>query len=234
MLSRRFIICLVFGCSLGPGLSAHTQTIPSTLNANKRPVPPRRLPPNHSQPGGGLDPSAQSCGPSQHALTALIPTQNPVLTATPHPTFLVYVSDRPQDLQGARFSILSANAKRRIYQTHIPLDQAPGIVKIQLPQNPETALEIGKAYQWHFDVDCQPGNMTQHLNVNGWVIRVAKPQASSGQALIWYDTLADLSQRLQHTPQDANARDRWSSLLESVGLENLPPQATVLNPKTQE
>ncbi|MGB7417085.1 MAG: DUF928 domain-containing protein [Thermosynechococcaceae cyanobacterium] len=220
---QRFTIGLVFGLSLLSGLPAKAQTSHPNLNA-KRPAPPRRLPPNNSKPGGGLDPSAQSCGATQYPLTALIPTQNPVLTATPYPTFLVYVPDQPQDIKTATFSILSADSKQRLYQTTVPLT-APGIVKIQLPQTPQTALEQDKSYHWHFDLDCQPGRAAERLNVNGWVTRVA-----ASDALFWYDTLADLSQMLQAEPGNVEVRDRWLSLLKSVGLENLPQATTFTRP----
>ncbi|MGF1600574.1 MAG: DUF928 domain-containing protein [Thermosynechococcaceae cyanobacterium] len=223
---QRFIIGLAFGLSLLPGWPTQAQTPQPNLNA-KRPAPPRRLPPNNSKPGGGLDPSAQSCGATQYPLTALIPTQNPVLTATPHPTFLIYVPDQPQDIQTATFSILSADSKQRLYQTTVPLT-APGIVKIQLPQTPQMALEQDKSYHWHFDLDCQPGRVTERLNVNGWVTRVA----AASNALLWYDALADLSQTLQSEPGNVEVRDRWLSLLKSAGLENLP-QATTFTPQVQ-
>lgn len=224
---QHLTIYLCLSISLLSGLPAQAQTPRPKLNS-KRPAPPPRLPPNRSQPGGGLDATAQSCGATQKALTALIPIQNPVFTATPHPTFLIYVPDQPQDIQTATFSILSADAKRRIYQTTVPMT-APGIVKIQLPQTPPTALELDTAYQWHFDLDCQPGRTAEHLNVNGWVTRVT-PEST---VLKWYDVLAELSQTLQSAPNQIEVRDRWLSLLESVDLGRLSPDP-VLTPDPQQ
>src|SRR5919202_1471315 len=84
-------------------------------------------------------------------LTPLLrsPINDPQLTVSARPTFLVYV---PQtSAQG--LELLLERDGTGIYQTTVNLTGTPGIVTIQLPANaPE--LEMGKDYKWLVSTVC--------------------------------------------------------------------------------
>lgn len=211
-----------------------SQSLPTVVNvAQNRPSPPPKLPPNRVRPGGGLNSMKQSCKAPAEALTALIPTQNPVLTATAYPTLLFYIPDSAADIRLGKFSILSQDEKTRIYETDFTLQQAAGIIRIRLPQSPNYALQEGKSYRWYFKVYCQSGKDEQaDLSVDGWLQRVAlTPERQRSIELakpdVWYDAVATLALQLQANPQDPKLRAQWGNLLRAIGMEDLAPRPLV-------
>jgi len=159
----------------GKPVVAQSSTSGDKIPANtKRPAPPRRIPPNKVKPGGGLDPSYQACENDKSSLTALIPVNNPVLTAQSHPSFLFYISDKATAIDYGEFSLFTASEKTRIYSTKIDLKNTPGIIKINLPNASEYALEMDRSYHWYFRVYCQTEtDNPRFLDVDGWIERVS-------------------------------------------------------------
>ena len=195
--------------------------------APKRPTPPRRIPPNKVKPGGGLDFGQQACSQGQKSLIALIPVENPVLTAQSHPSFLFYIPDSASAISHGEFSLFTTEEKTRIYSTEITLDSTPGIIKIDLPPSPQYALQTDKPYHWYFKVYCQKelGSQT-FLDVDGWIERVALTpsrvrQIEAASPEIWYDAIAQTAKSLIAAPQDPAVRDRWFKLLQHINREHL-------------
>jgi hypothetical protein len=212
-----------------PQIKSNTQV----KSNRKRPAPPRRLPPNRVKPGGGLDTAKQSCKNSSESLVALVPVQNPVLTASTHPTLLFYVSDAANDIREGKSSIFTQDNKTRVYETRFTLPQAPGIISIRLPESAKVNLQEGEPYQWYFKLYCQgAADSRADLDVNGWIQRVAlTPERQqlirSNTPDIWYDALANLAQNIRSRPQDPVLQQRWTGLLKSIGMEQLAQQPIV-------
>jgi hypothetical protein len=204
--------------------------------AKNLPRPHYELPPNHVRPGGSLDNIHQSCRAASKSLTALIPVQNPVLTISAYPTLLFFVPDNRADVGLGAFSILKQDGKTYVYNTHFILPQVPGIISISLPELSEYALEEGKSYHWYFKLYCQRAadpktnlNVHRWIQVDGWIQRIAStPErqqlVQSTAPDIWYDALAGLAHDLQSKPGDPKLQERWSHLLQSIGMENLTTQ----------
>lgn len=200
---------------------------------NQLPAPPRTPPPNQTRSGGSLSEN-KMCHSSQNPLVALVPEANPVLTTSAHPTFLVYVPFSSEDVAFGEFSVLvGLNETTQLYRTQFTLPQTPGIVRISLPPLPETALEEGTFYHWYFKLYCE-GNTTASadMEVNAWVQRISSTAATDRQINefspdIWYDSLAELADRLQASPQDEELGDRWYRLLELIDSENLSQEPLV-------
>lgn len=190
--------------------------------SRKRPAPPKRIPPNKVKPGGGLDPSRQSCTKNNESLTALIPIENPVLTTKAYPSFLFYIPDPAIAIDRGEFAIFTANEKTRIYATTIILEptQTPGILKIDIPESAQYALQPETYYHWYFRVYCQnSANERESLDVNGWIKNVTltparKREIATASPDLWYDAIAE-------SLENPLMRDRWIKLLRQIDLEHL-------------
>ena len=207
---------------------AITTSVKSEANSSsKRPPPPRRIPPNKVKPGGGLNFSLQSCDAGDRSLTALVPIDNPVLTTKAYPSFLFYVPDLPTSMSRGEFSVLTADEKQRIYQTAIPLDRAPGIIKIDLPPAPQNSLAKERLYHWYFKIYCQDSTVVnRYLDVNGWIKRVELTPAIEAKLAnsspdIWYDAIAAEADKIIANPQSSTQNDSWSRLMRHIDREYL-------------
>ena len=231
MFFRHLLLFLLFNLFIAASSSnlifAEEQTENTHSNIQKRPAPPRRIPPNKVKPGGGLDFARQACIDDTESLTALIPVDNPVLTVSSHPSFLFYIPDAPSAMQSGEFSLFTADEKSRIYSTSITFEQTPGVIKIDLPPSEEYALEKGKLYHWYFKINCQSdANSLTYLDVNGWIKPVEatfarQSKIDTADPDIWYDAIAKVAEDLINFPQDAAIRDRWKKLLKYIDLEEL-------------
>ena len=192
-------------------------------NNGKRPAPPRRIPPNKVKPGGGLSLSKQACSSPQAALTALIPIENPVLTARAYPSFLFYIPDPSAAISHGEFTLFTAREETRIYAARVNIQNTPGIIKLDLPQEAQHALEPEQPYHWYFKVYCQ-GEDASILDVDGWIERVSNHSASivdDAELGIWYDAIATTAQNFSENPENKILRRQWLQLLGSIESEHL-------------
>lgn len=228
--------------SVSMGANRRVPQQPNSENSRqsrRRPTPPRRLPPNRVQPGGGLDIAVQSCDPASPPLTALVPRENPVYTASTHPTFLFYLPDPPETVDYAEFILLSADEKQQLYSARFVPVQA-GVVSISLPAA-ATALDPEQPYHWYLNLHCQTTDAVPA--VNGWIQRLVSEAASptatpdpetpdpENLPLLWYDEIARLySILLTQQPltpaapgelAQAQARSQWADRLAAIGLDAL-------------
>ncbi|MEM9908807.1 MAG: DUF928 domain-containing protein [Cyanobacteria bacterium P01_D01_bin.44] len=217
---------------LGLPRSAYTQ-LPA-VEISQPPPPPSAPPPNGTRPGGGLEPEDSACSALNEDLQALIPVENPVLTATAYPTILFYVPFGAEEVEYGEFSLLQWPAEdERLYQTRFRLPESPGIVSVTLPNMPTHALAEGQIYRWYFQLYCAGGAGIQpDLTLHGAIQRVAltprrAQQVQSGAPDIWYDTLAQVAEALQTSPQDTQLRNQWQSLLALIEAEAVEDAAFV-------
>lgn len=196
-------------------------------------------PPNRGAPrstAGGATRSA--CMREATRLTALTPiakvpgfaTGKFGMTTQARPSFFVYLPKTKA--QSAEFTLKDADEKD-VYRTTLPLiGHDGGIVAFQLPAD-APALEVGKDYQWFFNVICNPDDRVVDEFVSAWIHRV-KPDTTLETALksaaprqrpnifaqagIWQDSLAALTELRRTRPSDPTVADEWTTLLKSVGL----------------
>ncbi|NJR60360.1 MAG: DUF928 domain-containing protein [Cyanobacteria bacterium CRU_2_1] len=223
--------------------SGLAQTESHLLVSELPPLPPRTPPPNQTRSGGSLN-GGGTCRESDEPLIALAPEVNPVLTTSEHPTFLFYVPYPSEQVAYGEFTVNQTNADldevAHLYQARFTLPETPGIVSIRLPL--ESALQEDTYYHWYFKIYCgspatdsalsSDDSDLSDLDVNGWVIRVPltpdlEQQINAATPDIWYDSLAQLAEQLQLSPQDQVLGDRWRSLLETIGLEELAQEPLV-------
>ena len=205
------------------------------------PPPPSTPPPNGTRSGGSLGSSSTCVNPAQtgvqpntpthvQTLVALVPIENPVLTTSTHPTFLFYVPYGSKQVGSGEFSILvGSDETTRLYRTRFTLPETPGIVSISLPA--ETAIAKDVFYHWYFKLYCQENTSSKSdLEVNGWIKRVdpiGTAAPSTAMPIAWYDTIADLADRLRTSPQDIALKNRWRALLTMIHAEDLAEKSIV-------
>lgn len=197
---------------------------PQTLAARqlaKRPPPPKRIPPNKVKPGGGLDSSLSACSKQQKSLIALVPVDNPVVSTQSYPSFLFYIPDTASAISHSEFSLFTANEKTQVYSTTVDLSQTPAIIKIDLPNSTEYALETEELYHWYFKVYCKKSSSQAYVDVDGWIKRIdstslTEQQIQAASPDVWYDSIALVTERLIAEPQDSQARDRLLKLLQHI------------------
>ncbi|MEO0455303.1 MAG: DUF928 domain-containing protein [Cyanobacteria bacterium P01_A01_bin.114] len=216
--------------------TSHPTPQPSpTIETHQRPpTPPRTQPLNGTRPGGGLNPEDSSCSIHNDSVQALIPVENPVLTATAYPTFLFYIPFGAEEVQFGEFSLLTwPGEATRQYQTRFTLPTSPGIVSVTLPELPAYALAEDQTYRWYFQLYCQAGDGAQpDLTLQGAVQRVAltperSQQIQSASPAVWYDTLARVAHRLQTDPHDSQFQTIWRELLQLIEAEDAEAAAFV-------
>ncbi|MEM7757966.1 MAG: DUF928 domain-containing protein [Cyanobacteria bacterium P01_A01_bin.40] len=193
------------------------------------------MPPNKVKPGGGLDFNQQSCDNTNQSLTALVPIDNPVLTSKAYPSFLFYIPDPSAKISHGEFSILTADEKKRIYQTSVTFTETPGIIKVEIPSFSQHALEIGQIYHWYFKIYCQDApEKARFLNVDGWIKRVSlTPEIESklekSTPDIWYDAIAKEARNIIINPLNLTTRDRWLRLMQYINQEQLADELIIIH-----
>lgn len=226
-------IVAIVGVSARPALTTVQPTLEASRPKVNLPPPPRRLPPNRVQPGGGLDEDAQSCTDSSTPLTAIAPISNPVYTASAHPSFLFYLPDSPEAVDYVEFNLMSEDEKERIHRVRFRPTQY-GIVNISVPSTARS-LVVGEAYHWYLNLYCN--NISSIPSVDGWVQRIGDDEAvemtpvdadgiHADIPMIWYDAIAQVATALAtDTTPSVQVVENWQSWLSAVGLEgiaNLP------------
>ena len=223
----------------------NTETLSARVptRRRRRPRPPRTLPPNRVQPGGGLDVAAQSCDPQQLPLTAVVPKENPVLTASEYPTFLFYLSDDPEQINYAEFILLTSDEKEEIYSIQFEPTRA-GLVSVSLPKEFQYGLDNNQVYRWYLNVHCaQTEEEAQETSpsipaVNGWIKRAdedVNQLDEQGLPAVWYDAIAQLASNLANHSSASNPSgtetspiatheqntQQWNNWLEAIGFSQM-------------
>ncbi|MGK7923919.1 MAG: DUF928 domain-containing protein [Spirulina sp.] len=194
-------------------------------------IPPRKGVPNDT--GGGTrgyclgDPEPGDPEP-RLPLTPLIPytTAKGIrggLTTREYPALWVYIPTT--NAEKGELLVLTERTNEEIYHGKISLPSDPGIVKVQLPAEPEGGLRTGQRYLWKFSLICAPLDRGQDSFVRGWIERIAPEPERSPDSLqqaarfarsgLWYDLLAVLMDLRGRQLQDTDFARLWQTLLQS-------------------
>ena len=249
------LLTLTITSSISTTPHALANPAPPRVAAVKFTPPPP--PPNRGAPGSRSQAGSRGCSGNQslealmpvheqivsqnQGKSTSIMTQVWGLTSIENPTFWFFIPFSSSSIKDIEF-VLQNEQKKTIYRTPVTIPEAPGIVSFRLPSS--ATLEVGKNYDWFFKVNvaCDPQQPKKLNYVEGWVQRTnlnaqlgdrlkqATPQqrvalyAENGH---WYDTLTTLAEIRLAKPKDPAVFADWTSLLQSVGLENLANQPLV-------
>jgi len=202
----------------------------STLQA-QLPDLPKRPRSGRRKPASARGP----CSPSEKSITALIPTTNLGLTTRAYPTFFFYVPPTPATEM--EFVLIDEENQRQIYTTILKITGNSGIVSLNLPTTENLPpLEMEKEYHWYASLICNHQQRSGDIYVDGWIKRVAPDsllmsklentslteQITLYQEFgLWYDTLKVLDEARRLNPEDSALVAKWTTLLKSVGLEDI-------------
>lgn len=214
------------GDSASPGIPTQRQDGGDSGSAGR---------PTQRQDGGDRGCSALNIPANQH-LTALVPARNEALTTTQSPTLLFYVPYTSSSTVYARFSLLDENENDLVEPMQVTLSGTPGIISLRLPK----PLEAKKPYYWAFAIICDRNDTAKDRVVYGWIQRIEpspalvsqlKEKASPRERAALYakegfflDALALLAE-IRYT--DPQADTDWSSVLQSLQLDDIAPEKIV-------
>ncbi len=225
------------GGSPSDTLGGGTRLLEETLKINFEPPPGQGAP---SETLGGASRGPQ-CLPHELPLRVLVPeTIQGVkygLTVEASPTFFVYI---PETVATQIEFIVTDNQPyphgKIIDERVLDIPTKPGVMKINLQGN----LEPNQYYEWAVYLKCPGIPVTDAFSLpsSGWIKRVIleedvqqKVTQSShleqaqiyAERGIWFDSLAQLYQQVQKTPDNATLRGSWFQFLNSE-ITDLDPE----------
>ncbi|MBV6626319.1 MAG: DUF928 domain-containing protein [Rivularia sp. (in: Bacteria)] len=164
-------------------------------------------------------------------LVPLLPSSKLGLTASSHPSFMVYV---PATSAKALEFTLEDEEGEGIYQAEVNIEKAPGIISFTLPKT-EAALEKEKDYRFVVSMICQqagPKNpfvegLVRRINLDSALVnQLNKPQSLEqvvlySQSGYWFEAIENLAALKRSQPNDSEVAAAWENLLASVGLDGI-------------
>lgn len=199
-------------------------------------------PPSRGTPGRRE--GAGTRGRCPGGVTALIPTSTLGRTASEKPTIYYYI---PTSLEAVwvKFELLDEENKP-LYETNFQMKQTKaGVIGLDLSELKDApSLEVNTNYHWYLTIRCEPDTLdpSGDIVIDGWINRVALSPTQLKQfeqteprerlnlyaeEALWYETVRTLAQLRLSNPEDTIILQRWSELLNSVGLGNIAPQPLV-------
>ncbi|MEM7579478.1 MAG: DUF928 domain-containing protein [Cyanobacteria bacterium P01_A01_bin.80] len=162
-------------------------------------------------------------------LVPLLPSSKLGLTASSHPSFMVYVP--PTSAKALEFTLENEEGEG-IYQTEVNVEKTPGIISFTLPSS-EPALETGKDYRFIVSIICQqtgPKNpfvegLVRRIPSDSKLVNTTSQPKSLEQVILysnsgyWFEAVGDLAALKLAQPNNLEVNAAWESLLTSVGLD---------------
>ena len=153
-------------------------------------------------------------------------------TIEEYPSFWLYIPQAPGFASQGEF-ILQDARDRDIYRAFFDLPSDSGILKIELPQQAQNSLEIGRKYHWYVKLFCN-NDRTEYIFVDAWIKRVAPTpkivrqlNSSTEEFQVYtennlmHDAIDRLAQMRKNNPQSTRQRNHWNQLLSNLGLSDL-------------
>ena len=184
--------------------------------------------------GGGARP-APNCPGNLEAIKPLMPSQNYGLTFEERPSILVNL---PTTTARKAWLIFRDRTGEFEAKAVLAISRTEGIVRFALPEM-LPPLEVGQTYEWKLAFVCGEEIAVDDPLLTGYVTRITRtPEIERELAQkteieqaywyaeegYWYDLLLMMARSRQESPDNANLKMLWQSLLTSVGLENIASQ----------
>jgi hypothetical protein len=193
---------------------------------------PVYTPPKRGAPGGRVGGGTRGPQRDVFVLSVLAPDHSG-FTTSEQPSLYWFISKSTS--LPVEFTVMEPQGVEPIVETRIPAPVQAGVHRIRLSDY-NIRLAPGVAYRWFVAVVPDADRRSRDILAGGVVERVEMPadleaklaQAPKsdlpsvyGEAGLWYDTVAALSELIEAAPQDQALRQQRTALLSQVGLTGI-------------
>ena len=200
--------------------------------------------PTHRRDGGSRGGSRENCvaNAENQNLMALIPDKTIGINASATPKLFFYV---PEIKNKRTLEFVLRNEQDELMYEAFLSTEGDGIMSVEIPGDVSSnLLQTDQNYHWYLSMICDRQQRSRDIVVEGWMrqeeIDLATQEqldfaSSTEQAEVyneqgfWYDALSVLAES-----QDSNSiadqplvRQKWSEMLESIGLEEFASEPFV-------
>ncbi|MEM9274250.1 MAG: DUF928 domain-containing protein [Cyanobacteria bacterium P01_F01_bin.143] len=192
--------------------------------------------PNYREAGG----SRGTCIASGDNLIALIPenpTNNVNVTASISPKLFFYVPETTE--QKTIEFVLRDQNDQLVHEVFLQTTGQEGIMNIEIPQDISKSLDQSdSSYHWYLSMICDEQKRARDLVLEGWIgyveldnsvkqkLENSSPTEQASfyqQEGIWYDALSVVAEDTNQI-LDPSVTEKWTEMLDSIGLSELSAQ----------
>lgn len=222
------------------GFSQDAKTQPSGQNLkeqSKKTESPASVlvyipPPNRGAPGARIGGGTRGNQREVFVLSVLAPDHSG-FTTSEQPSLYWFISKSTS--LPVEFTVMDPHGVQPILETQLPAPVTAGVHRIRLSDF-NVRLAPGTAYQWFVSVVPDADRRSKDITAGGAIERVEMPEGLKakvaqaaksdlpslyGEAGLWYDTVAALSDLIEAAPQDLALRKERTALLSQVGLTGI-------------
>ena len=190
--------------------------------------------PTHRRDGGSRGSGDNCVASADYNLVALIPDKTVGISASASPKLFFYVPEVTN--QKTLEFVLRNEQDELMYEAYLATE-GKGIMSVEVPEHVRSnVLETEQNYHWYLSMICDNRQRSRDIVVEGWMRQEAMDFATSQQLNsaspvekaevysdrgFWYDALSVLAENQDSVAEQSMVREKWSELLQSVGLEQL-------------
>ncbi|WP_051044432.1 DUF928 domain-containing protein [Pleurocapsa sp. PCC 7319] len=190
--------------------------------------------PTHRRDGGSRNGNSCVADAENDSLVALIPEKTLGFNASTSPKLFFYVP--PVSNQKTLEFVLRNEQDELLYEAFLTTE-GQGIMSVEVPADIYSQqLETEQNYHWYLSMICNPQQRSRDIVVEGWMRQEAidmnaKQELDSADTLekaelynqhgFWYDAVSVLAEGHNSNEEQPMIQDKWSELLQSVGLADL-------------
>jgi hypothetical protein len=193
---------------------------------------PVYTPPKRGAPGGRVGGGTRGFQREVFLLSVLAPDHSG-FTTSEQPSLYWFISSStsfPVEL-----TVMDPQGVKPILETRLPAPVTAGVQRIRLSDY-NVRLAPGAAYRWFVAVVPDADRRSKDIMAGGAIERVEMPEGLKakvaqaaksdlpslyGEAGLWYDTVAAISELIEAAPQDQALRKQRTALLAQVGLTGI-------------
>jgi Domain of Unknown Function (DUF928) len=193
---------------------------------------PVYTPPKRGAPGGRIGGGTRGTQREVFMLSVLAPDHSG-FTTREQPTLYWFISSSTS--LPVELTVMDPQGVQPILETRLPAPVAAGVHRIRLSDY-NVRLAPGGAYRWFVSVVPDADRRSKDITAGGAIERVEMPEGLKakvgqapksdlpslyGEAGLWYDTVAAISELIEAAPQDQSLRKQRTALLAQVGLTGI-------------
>ena len=239
VLTRTLVIGSLLGMSVNGFSQDSTTNQPSDQNLKDQSTKTESLAsvpvytaPVRGAPGGRIGGGTRGIQREILILSVLAPDHSG-FTTSEQPSLYWFISN-PTSLP-VEVTVMDPQGVKPIFETQLPSPVTAGVHRIRLSDY-NVRLAPGGAYRWFVSVVPDADRRSKDITAGGAIERVEMPEGLKakvaqagksdlpslyGEAGLWYDTVAAISEQIEAAPQDQALRKQRTALLSQVGLTGI-------------